>query len=245
MVGPVQAGSAPGRPAGSLGRWRTGPGPASAALVTGSLRRCRPPPPAETALWAGVGGGPWVGAGAGAAGPGGWVEERAAQGQGDGERQPCAEQAGGVHGDEGEVAGGEPVGQPDGVAAGVGGEEAARDLTRGAAGEHLPCLQKRGEGGEHAVGGRRGAEELRGAGEHGGSLFHWASWRLGYRLSGCCGPGGGLFLLAAGAGRAGGLGPGPAGHDGGGRAKDGHAGRREQGGTEAVVEAGRGAGVPV
>src|SRR6516165_790815 len=33
MVGPVQAGSAPGRPAGSLGRWRTRPGPASAALV--------------------------------------------------------------------------------------------------------------------------------------------------------------------------------------------------------------------
>jgi hypothetical protein len=53
------------------------------------------------------------------------MEERAAQGQGDGERQPCAEQADGVHGDQGEVAGAEPVDQPDGVAAGVEGEEAA------------------------------------------------------------------------------------------------------------------------
>src|SRR5215813_3425128 len=39
------------------------------APVTSSLSRCPPPPPAETALWAGVGGGPWVGAGIGAAGP--------------------------------------------------------------------------------------------------------------------------------------------------------------------------------
>src|SRR5258708_10849918 len=175
-------------------------------LVTSSLSRCRSPPPAETALWAGVGGGPWVGAGIGAAGPGGWVEERAAQGQGDGERQPCAEQADGVHGDEGEVAGAEPVDQPDGVAAGVGGEEAARDLTRCAAGEHLPCLQKRGEGGEHAVGGRRGAEELRGAGGHRVSLFHPASLRLGYQLSRSCGSPRGLFLLAARARQVDGLG---------------------------------------
>src|SRR5580700_9801495 len=169
------------RPVGRLGRWvagERGRARIRRAPVTSSLSRCRPPPPAETALWAGVRGGPWVGAGIGAAGPGGWVEERAAQRQGDGERQPCAEQADGVHGDEGEVAGAEPVDQPDGVAAGVGGEEAARDLTRCAAGEHLPCLQKRGEGGEHAVGGRRGAEELRGAGEHRVSLFHSASLRL-------------------------------------------------------------------
>src|SRR5258708_9211189 len=85
-------------------------------LVTSSLSRCRSPPPAETALWAGVGGGPWVGAGIGAAGPGGWGEERAPQGQGDGERQPCAEQADGGPGDEGEVARAEPRDHPDGRA---------------------------------------------------------------------------------------------------------------------------------
>src|SRR5215468_6568616 len=55
----------------------------------------------------------------------------------------------------------------------------------------------------------------------------------------------GLFLLAAGAGQVDGLGPGSAGEDGRDRAKDGHAGRHERGGTEAVVEADRGAEVPV
>jgi hypothetical protein len=37
---------------------------------------------------------------------------RAAEGQGNGERQPCAEQADAVHDDERKAAGAEPVGQP-------------------------------------------------------------------------------------------------------------------------------------
>jgi hypothetical protein len=46
------------------------------------------------------------------------------------------------------------------------------------------------------------------------------------------------FLLGAdaGAGQVDGLGPGSAGQDGRDRAKDGHAGRYEQGGTEPIVE---------
>ena len=95
--------------------------------------------------------------------PGGWGDKRAPEGQGDSERQPSAEQADGVHDDERDATGAEPVGQPDRVTAGIGGEEACRDFTRCAAGEHLPYLQERGKGGEHAIGGRCGAEEL---GEH-------------------------------------------------------------------------------
>src|SRR6516162_5455693 len=110
-----------------------------------------------------------------AAVPGGWADNRAAEGQGDDQRQPAAEQADRVHNDERETAGAEPVGQPDRVTAGVGGHEARRDLTRCAAGEHLPGLQERSKGGEHTIDGCCGAEDL---GEH-----HPASFASGY--SGC------------------------------------------------------------
>jgi len=52
------------------------------------------------------------------------------QGQRDGERRPRAEQADGVHDDEREAAGAEPVGQPDRVTAGIGGQETCRHVTR-------------------------------------------------------------------------------------------------------------------
>src|SRR5262249_57059722 len=94
---------------------------------------------------------------------GGRGEGGAGEGGAAGKRRPCEERADGAPHEEGEAAGAEPVGQPDRVTAGIGGQEACRDVTRRAAGEHLPCLQERFQGAEHAVDGRCGAEEL---GEH-------------------------------------------------------------------------------
>src|SRR6266566_4100467 len=65
--------------------------------------------------------------------------------------------------DERDTVGAEPVGQPDRVTAGIGGQEACRGSRRCAAGEHLPCLHERFQGAEHAIDGRCCAEEL---GEH-------------------------------------------------------------------------------
>src|SRR5215831_16770825 len=94
--------------------------------------------------------------------------------------KPAAEQADRVYDDERETAGAEPVGQPDRVTAGVGGYEARRDLTRCAAGEHLPGLQERSKGGEHTIDGRCGVEDL---GEHHRGCLWWGRVRR-YRCGG-------------------------------------------------------------
>src|SRR6516165_1586586 len=62
--------------------------------------------------------------------------------------------------EEREAADAEPVGQPDRVTAGIGGQETCRDATRRATGEHLARLQKRLEGAEHAIDGRCVGEEV-------------------------------------------------------------------------------------
>src|SRR5262245_48302984 len=64
-----------------------------------------------------------------AAVPGRGADERAAERQSHGERQPSADQADGVHDHQRHAADAESVEQPDRVAAGVRGEETPRHLT--------------------------------------------------------------------------------------------------------------------